>query len=635
MTANQNNLPLQTIFFRGIIFLLITALVFTIGFVGLIIGIQVIYHGYIFPGVSIGGVDVSEIPPQDALQRINAALNFPENGRILLSDGSKTWVASPAELGFFLDGEYNIQKAYQIGRQGSLWKRLAEQYQAWHEGIDLAPEFVFSEQIAFHYLEKIAAEIEVPTREASLKIDGLDVIAVQGQVGRRLDISNTIPLIAEQLKTMKDGEVPLVVAETPPEIMDVSKQAETARQIIKEPLTLKIPGASEDGPGPWVFSREELAQMLTIEKTNDGDTSTYEVQLDTATLRSFLDSITPILDKSPENARFIFNDDTRELELIQPAVIGQHLDIQGSIAKIQEELAEGNHTINLDMEYTNPEVTDDATAESLGITELVSVHTSYFYGSSASRIQNIQTAASRFHGILVAPGEVFSMAKVLGEVSLETGYAEAWIIYGNRTIKGVGGGVCQVSTTLFRTVFFGGYPIIERHPHAYRVYYYEQTPSGGVNTRLAGLDATVYVPDIDLKFKNDTPYWLLMETYVNPAGRYLTWKFYSTSDGRTVEWSTTGLTNKKNPPDPEYIENPDLAEGEIKQVDWAVEGADVTVTRVVYRDGKVLFKDTFTTHYKPWRAVCEYGPGTEGMPPKNPDPDDPCKPDTKKKKKNN
>jgi vancomycin resistance protein YoaR len=247
------------------------------------------------------------------------------------------------------------------------------------------------------------------------------------------------------------------------------------------------------------------------------------------------------------------------------------------------------------------------------------LHTSYFYGSTGSRIQNIETASSRFHGVLVAPGEVFSMASILGDVSLDSGYAEALIIYGGRTIKGVGGGVCQVSTTLFRTVFFGGYPVEERYPHAYRVGYYEQTAGGGYDADLAGLDATVFVPVVDFKFTNDTPYWLLMETYVNEAARTLTWKFYSTSDGRRVEWDTSGPQNVVEPPDPLYEVNPDLEKGEIKQVDWEAEGADVSVTRTVYNgSGDVLYQDTFSTHYMPWRSVYQYGPGTKGIPKQKP-----------------
>jgi vancomycin resistance protein YoaR len=200
---------------------------------------------------------------------------------------------------------------------------------------------------------------------------------------------------------------------------------------------------------------------------------------------------------------------------------------------------------------------------------------------------------------------------MLGDISLDNGYAEALIIYGGQTIKGVGGGVCQVSTTLFRTVFFGGYPIEERYSHAYRVYYYEQNADGSRNPKLAGLDATVYFPLVDFKFTNDTPSWLLMETYVNPGARTLTWKFYSTSDGRTVQWETTGPTGVVPAPKALFKENPEFKKNWIDQTDWAADGADVTVTRTVLRSGGVLFQDEFKTHYEPWQAVCEYGPGTE------------------------
>ena len=254
-------------------------------------------------------------------------------------------------------------------------------------------------------------------------------------------------------------------------------------------------------------------------------------------------------------------------------------------------------------------VGDDSQAQTLGITELVSTGITYFLGSSAERIQNIQTAASRFHGLLVAPGEVFSMGNTLGDISLENGYAEALIIYDNRTIKGVGGGVCQVSTTLFRTVFLGGFPVVERHPHAYRVGYYEQLSSGAHDGKLAGLDATVYVPLVDFKFTNDTPYWLLMETYVNVAARRLTWKFYSTNDGRSVEWNTTGPTNVIPAPEPLFQENPELGVNEIKQVDWSADGAIVNVNRTVFKNGQIYFEDKFYTSYSPWQAICEYGSG--------------------------
>jgi vancomycin resistance protein YoaR len=164
---------------------------------------------------------------------------------------------------------------------------------------------------------------------------------------------------------------------------------------------------------------------------------------------------------------------------------------------------------------------------------------------------------------------------------------------------------------LFRTVFNAGFPVVERYSHAYRVSYYEQNASGGIDPRLAGLDATVYFPLVDFKFKNDSPYWILMETYVNPTARTLTWKFYSTSDGRSVTWDTTGPTDVVSAPSPIFEENPELKKNEMEQIDWAANGADVTITRTVSRDGGVLFQDQFTTHYEPWQAVCEYGPDSK------------------------
>ena len=206
------------------------------------------------------------------------------------------------------------------------------------------------------------------------------------------------------------------------------------------------------------------------------------------------------------------------------------------------------------------------------------------------------------------------MAESMGEISLDAGYSEALIIFDGQTIQGVGGGVCQVSTTLFRAAFFAGFPIVERHPHAYRVSYYEKTQGNQRNTRLAGLDATVYVPVVDFRFTNDTPYWLLMETYVSRPASRITWKFYSTSDGRSVEWETTGAYNTVEPPKPLYRVNNALEQGEIKQVDWEAQGAEVRVQRFVYRSGTLHIQDSFYTRYEPWRAVYEYGPGTEGIP---------------------
>ncbi len=602
---------------QALIALLLGSGVFAVLLILLPIMYSRIYAGRIYPGVAVGGVDVSGLSTEQAASLLTRRLDYPERGKIVFQEGTKMWTATPGDLGLFLDAQTTALAAFNLGRTGSFSERLADQWRAWSSGVNLAPWFVFDERIAQHYLLDIAKQVDQPIIEATLGVNGVAVEVHSGQIGRTLDIDAVVASLDAQMKTMTDGLVPLVIHETPPVILDAAAQAEQARKILAAPLTMQIPNPEEGDPGPWSFEPTALAQMLTIQrvKTNSGEV--YQVGLSPDVLQNFLQNIAPGLSRKPQNARFIFNDDTRKLEVIQPAVIGRALDIGASLEQINQQLLTGRHNINLVMQTTSPPVTDDATAESLGITELTSSYTSYFYGSDSARIQNIKTAASRFHGLLVAPGETFSMAAALGDVSLDTGYAEALIIYGDRTIKGVGGGVCQVSTTFFRTVFFGGYQVDERWFHAYRVKYYEQTASGGHDDNLAGLDATVFAPEVDFRFTNDSPYWLLMETY--PSKNSLTWKFYSTSDGRTVDWTTSGLKNVVEPPEPLYIENPELSKDEIKQIDWAVDGADVTVTRTVKRDGTVIHDDVFETHYMPWQAKYEYGPGTE-VPTPEPSP---------------
>ena len=202
------------------------------------------------------------------------------------------------------------------------------------------------------------------------------------------------------------------------------------------------------------------------------------------------------------------------------------------------------------------------------------------------------------------------MADTIGDISLDNGFAEALIIYNGMTVNGVGGGVCQVSTTLFRTVFFAGYPIVERYAHAYRVSYYEKVAGNRLDPRLAGLDATVFVPLVHFKLKNNS-IQLVVDGNLYQQSLHPDLKFDPTSDGRKVTGDTTGLTNTRPTPDPVYRENPDLPKGKINHIDYAVEGADVTVTRTMTRNDQTDRRDVIATHYIPWPEQYEYGPGTD------------------------
>jgi len=599
------------ILMQGIAALVGGFMLFLAGLIVWALGYQLVYAGRIFPGVSVAGVDLSGMSPADAAVTLNQRLTFPYSGQILLRDGERIWATSPAELGMVFDASASAQSAYKLGRSGGLLGGFSDQLDARQKGNFAQATIIFDQHVAYAYLQKLALEIDQPPIEATLAIHGTEVVAQPGQLGRYLNVDSALIQLSMQLQTFRDGELMLFVDEIHPQLIDVSSQAERARQILSAPLTLGLSGATENDPGPWVYEVATVAEMLIVRQTESESGSNLEVALETGALYEMLIDIGAQVDRPAENPRFIFNDETRQLDLLHPAVIGRVIDVENSVAFINQSILEGAHEIAVQVISDNPSALDTTTAAELGITELVRAETSYFYGSSAERIQNIQTAAAAFHGVLIAPGETFSMGSVLDDISLENGFAEALIIYGGRTIKGVGGGVCQVSTTLFRTAFFAGFPINERHSHAYRVYYYEQSPGGGRDLSLVGLDATVYFPLVDFKFTNDTPNWLLMETYMDVGGRNLTWKFYSTSDGRSVDWNASGPQNVVSPPKPLIQQTDRLEEGQIEQVDWDSEGADVSVTRTVFRGGAIIDQDIFNTHYEPWQAVCEVGIGTE------------------------
>lgn len=593
--------------------LLFMAALFTLS-----MGYSLIYFGRIFPGVSVAGVDLSGLSAVDAAVKLSNTLTYPYSGRVVFRDGDNVWIETPARLGMIFDAPATANAALSLGRSWNLFQNISDQLDAAQSGLDLPPVSLFDQRIAHAYLQGLATKINRPVAEASLNINGLDVAARPGQAGRTLIVDSTLVYLSVQVQSFRDGAVPLVITEQAPEIMDSSMQAEAARRLLSAPLTLSIPDARPGDPGPWQIQPNELATMLQVGRAQTGNGSQYVVQLDRASLQKMLDGIAKKVNRPAANAGFRFNDKTGQIDLIQDkhAIIGLTMDVPGSLELVENAVALGQQTILLKVAANQPAVGDDATGQQLGIIENIQSYTSYFRGSTAARLQNIQAAAAKFDGLLVAPGATFSMGQYVGDISLDNGFAEALIIYNGQTIKGVGGGVCQVSSTLFRTVFLAGLPINERHAHAYRVYYYEQTVAG-TDPNWAGLDATVYFPLVDLKFTNDTPYWLLMETYFNPNSYSLTWKLYSTKDGRTVNWDTTGPQNIVPAPKPVIQENPAFSPGEVKHVDYAAQGASVTVTRVVTRDGKILFADKFFTQYQPWADVCEYGPGTKEKDLKN------------------
>ena len=216
-----------------------------------------------------------------------------------------------------------------------------------------------------------------------------------------------------------------------------------------------------------------------------------------------------------------------------------------------------------------------------------------------------------FTALSIAPYEEFSFNQYMGSITEDDGFTEGLIIVGGQTIAGIGGGICQVSTTLYQTAFFAGFPITERLPHGYMLGYYRDGAGHG-------MDATVFNDgeiNIDMKFINNTPHHLLIESYFSEENQALTFKFYSTSMGRTVVKEDPVWANVTEVPGSdqdrwEYVET--VEPGTVEKIDWATEGATVSVRRLVYNaDGGVIGDETFVSNYIPVPNVFHYGPGVE------------------------
>lgn len=257
----------------------------------------------------------------------------------------------------------------------------------------------------------------------------------------------------------------------------------------------------------------------------------------------------------------------------------------------------------LPVEIISPKITTEQTNQ-LGVKELLAEGESFFTDSIPSRVHNIILASSYLHGVVIAPGEVFSFSEKVGTISAQTGYKQAYIIKDGKTVLEDGGGVCQVATTLFRAALNAGLPVLERQAHYYRVGFYEQ---GGY---LPGLDATVYPPSPDFKFRNDTPAHILIQTFVDESRKRLVLRFFGTSDDRKVEVAKPVIHSQTPPPDPVYVDEPSLPSGVTKRVDVAHWGAKVSVTRKVW-DAKGGLKEekTWWSNYMSWPAVYQRGTG--------------------------
>ena len=592
----------------GILLLVVSAFTGICG--GVLAVFQIDHFDRIYPGVSVWGVDLGGRTRLEATERLTRQLEFMHGETVYFRDEDKVWAATPGQVGMSVRVEEAVQNAFTVGHTGDLLFDLGEQWVAFYDGVHIAPVVTLDMLMAEELLKGIASIVNVIPSDASLSVIGSVLTVSEGKKGRTVDVSATAAKLVEPLTGFYEADIPLVIDEFAPMLVDAEEQREIGQRMLEAPLVLMVEFPREgDGP-PWVVDQQALADMLTFipEEPNGLNQKTkYKIGLDQDRLKGFLEYAGEQLEVLPKNSRFGFDDESGELELLRASEVGRAVDVAGTLRAVNQSLEMGTHNVYIRFDAVEPEIDDDTLAADLGITGLVVEATTQFRGSGESRLQNIRAGSETMHGVMVPPGEVFSFNSNLGSVSLDTGFAEAWIIFGGRTIQGVGGGICQVSTTVFRSAFYGGYPIVERNPHAYRVGYYEQGPE----SPGPGLDATVFSPVADFRFINDRDAWLIMESDFDEEQKTLTFRFYSAEDGRNVAVSEAEISDVKEPKETVYEENRELDQGVIEQVDWENEGAKVIVERVVERGGELLIEDFVRTTYQPWGSVFQFGPGTE------------------------
>lgn len=423
-------------------------------------------------------------------------------------------------------------------------------------------------------LKFIAQSINQPPIEAQIKIIDEQVQVTPSQDGLVLDEDSLRQTLIDYLNTgiLLETNLPTKIAQPKATYEQGLQVKNILDQIKSKPIVV------EYNQKKWVLDYKIIASMMDLEKAD----------IDQQRLEEYLKKVASEIDRSSEEPLFTFNG--KRVTEFRPPQEGLRLDRKSSAILIAQNLTT-NMSIQLVVEVNFPK---NKLTNELGIRHLLAQGVSHFAGSIPNRIFNINLAASRINGVLIAPGKGFSFNETVGDISGASGYKQAYVIKEGRTILDDGGGVCQVSTTLFRAALNSGLPILARTAHAYRVAYYEQGFP-------PGLDATIFSPQVDLKFKNDTRAHILIQAYTIGSSLYV--DLYGTSDGRVSEISKSIVSNVTPPPEDLKQDDPTLPRGTVKQVDWAAHGAKVVFSRKVIKDGTEIIKESYVSNYRPWQAI--------------------------------
>lgn len=563
---------------------------------GVLVGYVAAYAQRFPPGMRIGGIPVGGLNYLEALKRTEEQTEaFFEAGLTFTLDRRKVPVGPTVGSGdefsydiYDIDPEASVQRAFASVQTASWPLRLGRMIQSATLGRSAPLVITFDDAALTKTLKENFGRDEQPAVNARLRVkDKTLTLSVEAErAGFRFDYAAAVKVAKQRVAALGQEPTPLqqVVDQptvTASEATALLPQAQAA--ITRAPFTLR------KGEQSFTLAAGVLAAALVpIRQSRSVSLSVDPEQLDT-----FFDTVAKTVDVPVQEGRFRM-ENGRVVEFAESR-IGRELDRAATAIALSRQLTSGETTVEIALKDTLPKFTSDS-ATTLGIKELVAQGKTNFTGSPPNRRFNIGVGAAKLNGLLIQPGEEFSLLKALGKIDGKNGFRQELVIKGDRTIPEFGGGLCQIGTTFFRLVLNAGLPIIERQNHSYRVRYYEPP---------VGMDATIYEPKPDFRFKNDYVTPLLLQARVE--GDDLIFEFYGTKDGRQAVSSTPRVFNIKPPPKKKTIETTDLKPGEVKCVEKPHPGSDAEFTyTVTYADGQAKTQ-TFKSHYRPWGEVCLVG----------------------------
>jgi len=578
------------------------ALVFGVlaGLLVLIVGFYIymrVFDDQILPNVKVGLVPVGGLSVDAAAKKLEEVGKKNITEKIKLHINDKNFEESVENLGLNYDYKTSAQKAYKLGHNHSKIKNIYLSARAIFGPIYLLPELTGGKEQVKSWVQTIALEIDDPLQNANLEVrDGIAYV-IEPKDGKQIDQAETVSRIINTFSNFTPPDLTLERKATYPQIskQDAEELADKAKELVKDSLVLLIDEEK------FTILPGILGEWIELKVKGDGRNGEKYISFSADKIATYLkDNIAPSVNRQPRDAKFSFSGGS--ISVIQDSVSGASLNSEkasrGIVELLEDISRERKMEVSLDEEKAkiNEEVVNNVAK--YGIREQIGSATTSFGNSPQNRIHNIKTGAGLLNGILIAPGEEFSTIGHLGSISGASGFLPELVIKEDRTVPEFGGGLCQVSTTLFRAALNAGLKITERTNHSYRVSYYEPP---------IGMDATIYSPKPDLKFINNTPNHILVQSGV--SGNSITFNFYGTSDGRRVEISNPEKYDETPPGETIYVEDPSMEPGTEKYLEHGHAGAKAVFYYKVYSaNGGLKLEQTFQSVYVPWPARIVRGP---------------------------